>query len=326
MTSPAPATRPAVVGIDVGGTGIKTGLIDADLSLIAEWRHATPRDRGPHAVTQAVTDAARTAIAHCRASLGCDPRAVGVAVLGLVDEADGIARYSAAVGWRDLALRDLLSGELGLPVTLAQDLRAGGLAEALLGAGRGVRDFLFITVGTGVGAAALRDGAALAGRHGRAMEIGHLPVCGADEPCGCGGSGCVETIASAEAISRRYQQATGRALTAEQIAARVAAAEPAAEKVWNEAVGALAAALAVAVLLLDPSRIVIGGGLSLAGDLLLGPLRAALARRLPLGPPPPVIAAELGDRAAILGAALAAGLRPSLGGGGFSAGFPGRRR
>ncbi len=297
---------PYLVGIDVGGTTIKTALLSPGFEVLGEQRRPTPRADGPRAVLDAVADAAERITAEGRRRFGGAPSAVGAAVLGLVDEEAGVARESVAVGWRDVPLRDLLSDRLAVPVALGHDLRAGALAEARLGAGADVRSLLFVALGTGVGGAFVLDGAAPSGAFGRAAEIGHLAVDPAGADCPCGGRGCVETLASATAVAARAHRLAGGSPTAREVAAAVRAGDPAAVRVWRAAVDALATGLAAACVLLDPAAIVVGGGMSLAGEVLLAPLRAALACRVTLGSPPPLRAARLGDRAAVIGAGMLA--------------------
>lgn len=296
-----------VAGVDVGGTGIKAGLFDADLRLLAEFRTPTPRDAGPDAVLAAVLAAVTDTVAAGQRQFGRAPAAVGLAVLGLVDEAAGVAVNSAAAGWRDVPLRALAEQAAGVPVGFGHDIRAAALAEARLGAGRGLDNFLFAAVGTGIGAAVMIGGEPLPGAHGRAGEIGHVPVAGHVAPCPCGGHGCLETIASARAVADRYARRTGNQLPgAAKVADLVRRGDPHAAEVWAEAVAALADVLAGCIAMFDPAAVVLGGGLAKSGDLLLTPLRAALQEQVTLGPPPPVTAAALGDRAALVGAGLLA--------------------
>jgi glucokinase len=154
-------------------------------------------------------------------------------------------------------------------------------------------------------------GEPLAGAHGRAGEIGHVHVAGHDDPCACGGLGCLETVASARAVAARYARRTVRdrrrgPLTAAEVTSLVERQDPDAVAVWTEAVSALADVLAGTVSTLDPAAVVLGGGLAKSGELLLAPLRAALAQRVTLGPPPLVTVASLGDNAALVGAGLLA--------------------
>jgi glucokinase len=297
---------PYVVGIDVGGTSIKSALLSTGLDVLYEQRRPTGGGDGPRTVVANLLDAARLIIDEGDRRYGADPLALGVATLGLVDEAGGIARESAAFGWRDVPLGALLRDVSPAPVAVGHDLRAGALAEARLGAGRGLASFLFVTLGTGVGGAVVIDGVPVTGGFGRAGEIGHLRVRGGTDKCGCGGRGCPETVASATAIRTRFHRRTGRLLSAEDIAGAVRDADPAAMRVWDAAVEALAEALAAAVALVDPAAVIIGGGVSLAGDTLLAPLRTALGRRVTMGAAPPLMTALLGDRAAVIGAGIPA--------------------
>ncbi|ADP80619.1 ROK family protein [Pseudofrankia inefficax] len=301
---------PCFVGVDVGGTTIKaalfddTALFDGAARPVVEVREPTPADAGPDAVVAALLAVTRQVVELAQARLA-RPAAIGVAALGLVDEAAGLAVRSARIGWRDVPLRAIVERELAIPVALGHDLRAAALAEARLGAGRGSASFAFLAVGTGVGGAVVLDGVPLTGAHARAAEIGHLRVAGADLACPCGSVGCLETVASARGIALAYRARTGRTVTAADVAGRLADDADAAA-VWARAVDALAEALAICQLVVDPAAVVIGGGLSLAGDLLLRPLRGALADRVTLGPAPPLVRSALGDRSALVGAGLLA--------------------
>ncbi|GHF59526.1 sugar kinase [Kitasatospora xanthocidica] len=299
MTTPAAAAT--VIALDVGGTAVKGGAAGEDGVLRDTDHRPTGAERGPDAVLETVLAAARRLAERHR------PAAVGIVVPGIVDEAAGTAVLAANLGWRRLPVRARLAEELGLPVALGHDVRAGGLAEARIGAGRGSRDFLFVPVGTGIAAAVVSNGRAVTGSHTRAGELGHLVVRPDGDPCPCGGRGCLETVASAAAVARRYAAATGEGgVTAEDVGERAAAGDPTAATVWTEAVEALADALTTAVTLLDPERIVIGGGLARAGERYLAPLRAAVAGRLTFQRPPEIVPAELGHRAGCQGAALLA--------------------
>ena len=261
-----------VIALDLGGTSLKAGLVDRDGSTLVATRRPARRAAGPDAVVAGVLDAInRLAAAATEADLV--PVAIGLVVPGIVDEAAGVAVFSANFGWRDVPLCALLEERTGLPVAFGHDVRAGGRAEGALGAARDVRDFLFLALGTGVAGAAVLDGRPYAGG-GYAGEIGHVVVEPGGRECGCGARGCLETVASAAAIAARY----GGGVTAADVAARCLAGDPVACAVWNEAVEALADALAMYVSVLAPELIVLGGGLSEAGEQLLGPLDAAQRR------------------------------------------------
>ncbi|WP_406040200.1 ROK family protein [Micromonospora sp. NBC_00898] len=299
------AATQVVVALDVGGTGMKCALVRPDGVVVHAERHPTDAGRGPQAVVDTILEIAEGLAGKARAD-GLTPVACGIAVPGVVDEARGVAVWSANVGFRDVPLRDLAATRLGLPTALGHDVRAGGLAEARLGAGRGAGHVLFVAIGTGIAAAHVVDGSAAVGAHGAAGEIGHILVRPDGPRCGCGRPGCLEAVASAAAIGRRYAELAGDPATAAEVADRAAAGEPLAGRVWREAVEALADGLATGQALFDVATIVIGGGLAQAGPRLLDPLRGALRERLTFHREPRLVAAALGDEAGCLGAALLA--------------------
>ncbi len=288
-----------VISIDVGGTGMKCALVDSSHRVLHSERHVTGRERGPEAVVQTIIDVAAGLAARGNAL------AVGVVVPGVIDEANGIARYSSNVGFRDVPLRDLLQAKLGIPATLGHDVRAGGLAEARLGAGKGRSQVLVMPIGTGIAAAHVVNGVVASGAHGAAGEIGHIVVRPEGPKCGCGQVGCMEAVASASAVERRYAELTGVALTAAQVAARVGEDDHATQ-VWGETVAALADGLLTGQALYDAELIIIGGGLAESGEILLAPLREGLSARATFHRVPEIVKAKLGDEAGCLGAALLA--------------------
>ena len=297
----AGAPTEAVLAVDVGGTGIKAALCDRSCTVLAATGRNTPVADGVPAVVAAIcavieelaTKAARMSVV-----------GVGLILPGVVDAAAGIARYSANIGWRDLAIRDQVRDRVGLPVAIEHDVRAAGLAEATLGAARGIPDALFVGIGTGIAAASIVDGRLVRGAGNLAGEIGHLPAVPGGEPCGCGQRGCLEIYASGAAIGRRYREQTGRLAAAAEVIGLAERGDPVAGAVFDEALDALARTLIGCVLLLDPQLIVLGGGLSLAGDALLRPLAERIEAGLAWRPPVPLRAAHFGDRSGQIGAAL----------------------
>jgi glucokinase len=295
-----------VVALDVGGTGMKCALVRPDGTVHHAERHPTGAARGGDAVVATILDVAASLADRARAD-GLTPVAAGVAVPGVVDEATGTAVWAANIGFRDVPLRRLMSERLGVPAALGHDVRVGGIAEARLGAGRGQRHVLFIAIGTGIAAAHVVDGHAFAGAHGAAGEVGHVVVRPGGPTCGCGGRGCLESVASASAIGRRYAELSGiTGSAAADVAARAAAGEELAVEVWREAVDALADGLLTAQALYDAGIVVLGGGLAEAGEGLLTPLRVALDSKVTFHRMPAIARAGLGDNAGCLGAALLA--------------------
>lgn len=290
-----------LLGVDVGGTATKVGLL-RDGAFAPEPEVPTPPPSAT--VVPDVVDLVAATVDRLAARERID--AVGLVVPGYVDAAHGVGLRSENLGWRDAPFGRLIGARIDLPVSVGHDVRAGALAEARLGAAAGHRDVLFVPVGTGIAAGLVLDGV-LHERPEPVGEIGHVDV-GHDKPCACGRTGCLEAIASAAAIAARYAARTGGpAVTAAHVAELVAAGDPVAREVWDEAVEALAGALVWCCALVSPGAVVVGGGLARAGDLLLAPLRESLARRLPAAVVPDLLPASFGSAAGCVGAALLAG-------------------
>jgi glucokinase len=277
--------RDLVIGVDVGGTTIKAAILDSDGLEYRRSERPTPRHLGPDAVIATTIEA----IVELRAQLpeGARLGAVGLVVPGIVDAEQGIAVYAANIGWQQLPLRQIVAEAVGLPVILDHDVRAAGLAELELGAGRGLQEVLFVALGTGIAAAVITRGQVSAGATGRAGELGHLPVFPEGEWCACGQRGCTETYASASALSRRYSAASGISdVPAKDVISRATAGDRLADEIFQDAITALGRALVNYVLLMDPELILIGGGMAASGAAVLRPLsrevQAGLAwRRAP---------------------------------------------
>ncbi len=286
-----------IVALDVGGTSMKGAVLTLELERVQAVRRPTPHG---DAAVGAVVDTVAELVAQAAKAGGAD--AVGVAVPGIVDDERGVAVWSENIGWRDVPFRSLIAERTGLPVAVGHDVRAGGMAEIRFGAARGARNSLVVPIGTGIAAAMMIDGHLCVG-NGYAGEIGHMSV-GVDEPCVCGGTGCLEAVASGPGIARRYARRAGRAADAGAVAALAAEGDPDATAVWDETIGFLGTALAAASALLAPEVIVIGGGLSRAGDRLLGPLAVDIDRRLTFHRRPRLVTARFADEAGCVGAGL----------------------
>ncbi|GAA3274600.1 ROK family protein [Dactylosporangium vinaceum] len=298
-----------VIALDVGGTGIKCALVGADgderHTVQHAERHPTGAERGGAAVIADILDIAEGLAATARAK-GLEPVGAGLVVPGVIDEVNGVAVWAANVGFRDVPLQALLEERLGLPAALGHDVRAGGLAEARLGAGRGRDYVLVIPIGTGIAAANVVHGQVYTGAHGAGGEIGHIVVRPGGPECGCGQRGCLEAIASASAVGRRYSEQAGRPATAEEVVRLATAGDPVAAEVWRETIDALADGLLTGMALFDPAVVVLGGGLAEAGEALLAPLREGVHARVTFHREPEITRAALGDEAGCLGAALIA--------------------
>lgn len=297
--------REMVAAVDVGGTTIKAAIVGPGGRFEHRRVVPTPVADGPDAVVEATLGEVRALLAHACDSGSPTISGIGLVVPGLVDAAAGIARFAANIGWRNVALRALVSQETGIPCVVEHDVRAAGIAEASLGRVAGVDDAMLAVIGTGLAAVLWSAGRQVSGASRLAGELGHLPVWPDGDPCPCGQRGCLERYASAGAIVRRYAHATGRHTTAEEIAG-LAQHEDAARAVWRDAITALSIGLASCTMLLDPALIVLGGGLSGAGEQFRAAVSEALATRVVWRDPPPVEISPLGADAGLLGAAILA--------------------
>lgn len=292
---------PLWVGIDVGGTRIKSVVIAGDGSPVVDLTMPTPADLAGRLRASIEEVLARTmAKVPAGAGDGARPAGVGVVVPGIVDDAHGVAVLSANLGWRDLDLRASLTG-LADMLAVGHDVRAGLLGEHHWGAARGTDDVLFVAIGTGL-AGALMVGGRLVAPTAWTGEIGHVRVAGVKDPCGCGRRGCLESVAAARGITRRWHAAGG----AGDVAALVAAAragDPSAAAIWQAAIDGLAQVLAPVFAATGVPVLLLGGGVARAGRELTDPLAAALADHLLDPLVPQLRTAGLGDLAGALGAA-----------------------
>ena len=299
-----PVASEHVVAIDVGGTTLKAAVVNDDGHVHSFERRETRAGEGAEAVIDAVLTLAADLAAVAPRTVG-----LGLALPGVVDDEAGTVLNATNLRWRDVPIGAMARERLGIAVVVMHDVRAAALAEGLLGAARGARDYLLITLGTGVGAAMVIRGQPYTGSHGFGGEFGHVAVEPRGPLCGCGRPGCLEAFASAGHIALRYAAMTGntaQGTTAREVARRAADGEAIAGAVWRDAVDALAIAVANYVTLMDPELIVIGGGMAAAGDDLFGPLRHRVEAHVRFGSPPPVVPARLGEAAGRYGAAIGA--------------------
>lgn len=293
-----------VLAFDVGGTDMKAALIDADGGIVEVVRRPTPLD-GERTGDAVVAAVAALAAHFAETHPGIRPAAAGLLVPGHVDDDTGIGVFAENLGWQDYPFRDRASEALGVPVSFSHDVRGAGEAEYRLGAAAPYRDVIVLAIGTGIAGAIFVDGHLHTGG-GMAGEIGHSRV--AEGPaCACGGRGCLEAVASAAAIARRYTALSGVPVPgAREVLERAKAGDPGAAEVWESALDALALGLSHTVALLAPEAIVIGGGLSQAGDALFVPLAEKLDAILTFHRRPALLPASIGENAGVIGAALRA--------------------
>jgi glucokinase len=300
----APAAAAGVVAVDIGGTDMKSAVLDADGNLIDIAR--APAPHGDNAAGLIVDHLAMAVNEARRRHPGLTIGAAGLGVPGLVDDVQGIARFASNFSWRDFPFRDVAEARTGLPVAFGHDVRAASLAERELGAAQHFSNAAVVVIGTGIACTLIVDDHVLLS-DGFAGELGHTIIDPGGTPCPCGGRGHLEGLAAASAIARRYTTATGTTVDGSREVLELAGTgDEVAARVWAEAVDALALGLSQLVTLAAPEAIVIGGGLAQAGDALFIPLTEALESQLSFHRRPQLLRASLGENAGLLGTALAA--------------------
>jgi glucokinase len=293
----------AVVAVDIGGTTLKGAAFLSSGALLTS--RTVPTFGADGSALASVLDLLDLLITTSRAH-GADPLCVGISTPGLVNSTTGVVGYSANLGWRDLAIADIIHSRFGVPATVEHDARAGAIAETTAMGETDGANTVFLPIGTGIGAAIMTGGVVQRGATGAAGEVGHVPVIAGGELCPCGQRGCLEVYASAANILVRYQRLGGTAAQTTRELATTLSTDALARQVWDEAVSALATGIVSLTATLDPAVIIIGGGLGLAGDVLLAPLRTAVDEQLLWRPAPQLVGAAFGERSSIIGAALLA--------------------
>ena len=287
------------IGIDLGGTKIEGIVLAPDRTVRRRLRVPTERERG---YEQIVDRVATLAAELRRAAPGCER--IGIGTPGSLSSRDGTLKNSNTTCLNGRPLRTDLEARIGLPVALENDANCFALAEAHGGAGRGHEMVFGVILGTGVGGGIVHRGRLWPGPQHVAGEWGHHVVDPAGPACYCGHRGCVETLLAGPALEAAYRAAGGTARGAPEVAARAAAGEPAAATVMAEYCARFGRALANVIDILDPSVIVLGGGLSNL-SILYTAGRDAVARAVFNDAlRTPIVPNQLGDSAGVIGAAL----------------------
>ncbi len=304
------------IGVDIGGTAVKLGRVDARGRVLAHAELQTPADLSAEDAVARIA----AAIPNLTGVTAALP--VGVGCAGLVDSARGVVDTSPNLPrWGDVPLAQMMEASTRMRTAVLNDANAFTLAEARLGAGEGRSPVVGITLGTGVGGGIVTAGHLFGGSHGFAGEIGHMSVRWDGEPCPCGNAGCLELDVGRRPLVTRYLrraawkagtpafdlcQGEVDALSPKLLAEAAQHGDDIARDVYRRAGEILGVALANIANLVDPAVIVIGGGIAQAGALILDPAREQLARRAMAArwSVPPVEPAALGVRAGVIGAAL----------------------
>lgn len=309
-----------VLGLDVGGTKLAAGVVAADGRVLSNLTAPSRAEQGPDQMISRLLELGRDAVVAAGVEWA-DVRAVGLACGGPLDPVSGVIQSPPNLpGWDDVPLVALVSSALDRPAVVDNDATAGALAEWWYGAGRSrdVRTLIYMTISTGVGGGLVLDGRVFRGAAGNAGELGHLTVDYLGRPCGCGRRGCLEAYASGTNIAARAREAlaTGersslaalKTVTARDVAEAARAGDALATRIWDETTAILASAMANILDVFNPELVVLGGGVTRAGEQLLGPVRAGgLAQAMaPAARSAEIVLAELGDRLGVVSAAAVA--------------------
>jgi predicted NBD/HSP70 family sugar kinase len=251
--------RASFLGVKVTGDELIGVLTDLTAKPIAT-RRARLDSRDVGSVVRAIAQLVGRLVAEPRAQGAAEIHGLGVTISGDVDRATGVVHHSPFLNWHGVPLAKLVEAATGTPTVIENDVRALTVAEQWFGAGAGTSSFALVTIGTGIGCGLSIDGHVVAGAHGVSGEIGHLPVGAVDRMCTCGNTGCVEAVASTQAIIEQARQATGDPRLSMTAAVRLAHnGDPAVRTVFTRAGHALGLAIASVANLIGPERIIISG-------------------------------------------------------------------
>lgn len=314
----AAATIGVTIGVDIGGTSVRAGVVDRHGTVLDTARAPTPTSEG--ALEDAIVSAVGGLTARHRVT------GVGLAVAGFVTTDRRSVMFAPHLAWRNAAVADRISARLDLPVVLEHDANAAVLAEHRFGAARGARVVLLVAIGTGIGGGLLLDGKVFRGAYGVAPELGHLELVPDGRPCPCGKAGCWERYCSGTALSatavellarhpgrstvlRREVAVDKRAVTGRKVAAAARDGDPLAQRAMAELATWLGKGLALVADVYDPEIVVIAGGVSESAPLFLDDARDHYKKMITgagYRPLARIRTAQLGDDAAMVGAAALA--------------------
>ena len=308
------------IGLDVGGTTFKAGVVTEDGRIVHKDAMPTGIERPYQEIIADMAALCKKVAADAGIEMS-EIKSIGVGVPGLFDNKTGMIPFCTNLGWHDIPFVAEMKKHLDTPVYGDNDATVAGLAESVAGVSAGIRDSVFLTLGTGVGGGIIIDGKPYSGAHGCGSEIGHMMIKMGGELCTCGNYGCFERYASATAIIREARKAIveypessmlaacggdPEKLNAKIVIDAARAGDEAAKAVFGGYVQALAVGIINIINMLDPEVIVLGGGVSAAGEFLLDAVREAVKPMVFFKTMPyaRIELAQLGNDAGIIGAAM----------------------
>jgi glucokinase len=307
-----------VIGVDLGGTNARAALITREGHITRQARRPSLQEQPPDATLGQIVEACREVIAG-EGITAAQVGGVGIGLPGIMDIHTGVCFWSPNFAqWQNVPIGPTVSAGLGVPAFILNDAKCAALGELVYGAGKGIRNMVMITLGTGIGGAFVVDGKLLIGPNGSIGEVGHQTLDPNGPRCGCGNFGCWEAMCARDAIidlaDRKLQAgrpsllrelAPRGGVTPELVSRAAAENDAVALEVFSEIGFFLGVGIAGLINILNPERFVIGGGISQAGELLFGPIRRTVDRRaVPLQrKTAEIVPALLGDNAGVMGAA-----------------------
>ena len=308
------------IGIDLGGTNIAVGAVSEAGSIVAEASTKTLAQRPFEAIVKDMADCVKKVLVKGKIPLD-DVKSIGIGIPGVADSDSGVVFNCTNLGWVNVPLRSEMQKYINKPILIGNDANVAALAESYVGVSAGCKSSVMVTLGTGVGGGIVINGKIWTGANNRGGEIGHMTLVPDGVPCTCGNNGCLERYCSATALIRLarqecyafpdsaiLQKAGGdpERINAKLVIDAAKEGDAPALRVFNTFVRYLALSLNNIVAFFDPEIIVLGGGVSHAGDFLLEAVRALLPRLQMFKnlPGPRVELARLGNEAGIIGAAL----------------------
>ena len=308
------------IGLDVGGTTFKAGVVTEDGRIVHKDAMPTGIERPYQEIIADMAALCKKVAADAGIEMS-EIKSIGVGVPGLFDNKTGMIPFCTNLGWHDIPFVAEMKKHLDTPVYGDNDATVAGLAESVAGVSAGIKDSVFLTLGTGVGGGIIIDGKPYSGAHGCGSEIGHMMIKMGGELCTCGNYGCFERYASATAIIREARKAIvehpessmlaayggdPEKLNAKIVIDAARAGDEAAKAVFGGYVQALAVGIINIINMLDPEVIVLGGGVSAAGEFLLNAVREAVKPMVFFKTMPyaRIELAQLGNDAGIIGAAM----------------------
>lgn len=307
------------IGIDVGGTNVKIALVD-DGKIIYSNSVPTYAQMGYEYTVNNIKQAIRDLMKETETT-SADIKGIGFDFPGQVDYKTGVVKLAPNIpGWVNVPIAQMIEDEFHIPTRIDNDVRCAALGEMNFGAGKGCQNFVCITVGTGIGSGLVVNGQLVRGAANAAGEIGHIKLQMKDGPiCGCGDTGCLEAFASGPSIvamaqdylksgkSTKFREMAGDGEISPYIVAKAAeAGDPVAKRIFTIIGEYVGMGLVSVINLLNPEKVIIGGGVAEAGDLLLEPIRKTIKERAMVVARESVeiVPAELGNSAGVIGASM----------------------